>query len=93
MSKRILSQKTILGPKIIFGPKIILGPKKILVKNSLKNADPPLRSNSDIFAFENILMVEDPLGQTPEKGNLGAVTLKTGILSVFLFRRESKSDL
>ena len=46
---------------------------------------PPLGSNSDFFEFENILTAEDPLGQTPEKGYLGAFTLKMGILSVFMF--------
>ena len=45
---------------------------------------PPLGSKSVFFEFENILTVEDPLGQTSDKGYLGLFTLKMGILSVFI---------
>ena len=45
---------------------------------------PPLGSILDIFEFENILMAEDPLGQTSEKGYFGIFALKMGILSVFI---------
>ena len=43
-------------------------------QNCLKNADSPLGSNSEIFEFENILTVEDTIGQA----YLGILTLKMG---------------
>ena len=45
------------------------------ISEYLKNAEPPLGSNSDIFEFENILTAEDPLGQTSKNGYLGIFTL------------------
>ena len=42
----------------------------------MKNGDPHLGSNSDIFEFENILMEDDPLGQASEKSYLG-IEIKT----------------
>ena len=60
-------------------------------QNYLKNAAPPLGSNSGSFEFENILTAEDPLGQ----GYLGIFTLKWAY-QVFLFisfRRGSESNL
>ena len=46
---------------------------------------PSLGSNSDFFEFGNILTVEDPIGQTSEKGYFGIFKLKMGILRGDIF--------
>ena len=76
-----------LGEALLFLFENIWGKFPIQIfLNFRKMLTPPLRSNSDIFEFENILTTEDPLGQTPEMGYLGEFLF-------LLFRRGSESNL
>ena len=58
---------------------------KKIWKNSQLGLNPPLKTNSDIFEFENILTAEAPLKRTSQKGYLGTFILKMGKLRVFIF--------
>ena len=44
---------------------------KKIGKNSQLGLNPPLKTNSDIFEFESMLVAADPLGQTSKKEYLG----------------------